>query len=494
MKNVHQCVVVIFVLVFLSIANQPSAVAAIDVEMILNDGGFVSFDHFKAELYLNNHDVAVPDAWIFGILEIAGDYYYWPDFQTDVNYQELTIEPGEAYLTFLEFDFPDIDPVIPFGPMNFWGAWYVDFDHYGYDVKEFWLDTDHKWTPTPIFTPTPNFTAPPTSTNTDIPTNTPTFTPVPPTPTFTPTVTPTPAATNTPGEFEPGDLYSDDPIVGNMRYIPATGPGGFLQGSPEDEPCNDSDEYPQFTHILTRSVAVMETELTSQMWWDLQALQPDLPDDPTNACYGAGATNPAQNYTWYESVLFANLLSLANGFTRCYYSDAEFTIPIDVTNYTVGPFYCDFDADGYRLPTEGEWEYFTRAGTTGPFSFEEPNYTADTCGSPYCVSGEFPVLEQYAVYCANDNGESEPVGSKLGNPWNLKDVHGNVYEWCWDWLANYPTGTETDYAGAETGSVRVIRGGSWNDYAQYCRSAVRNYSSPEYRHGLLGARFLRVAP
>ena len=76
--------------------TQTPVQAAIDVEMILNNGGFVSFDHFKAELYLNNHDEVVPDALIFGILEIYGEYYYWPDFGTDVNYGVQIIEPGES--------------------------------------------------------------------------------------------------------------------------------------------------------------------------------------------------------------------------------------------------------------------------------------------------------------------------------------------------------------------------------------------------------------
>ena len=322
----------------------------------------------------------------------------------------------------------------------------MDIDHYGYDVSEFWLDEAHKWTPTP-----------------------------------------------TPGEFEPGDLYSDDAIVGNMRYVPATGAGGFLQGSPEDEPCNDSDEYPQFTHILTRNLAVMETEITRQMWWDLQALQPDLPDDPTNENYGAGANNPVQSNTWYESVLFSNLLSIENGLTPCYYRDSGYMDVVDATDYINDDHYCNFEADGYRLPTEGEWEYFTRAGTTGPFSCYEVNYTAGTCGLPYCESGEFPVLEDYAVFCANHINKSELVGSKLGNPWNLKDVHGNVWEWCWDWWAYYSTGTETDYAGAETGSDRVVRGGSWYNNARSCRSASRSYYTPGDRSNLLGFRLVRLS-
>lgn len=168
-----------------------------------------------------------------------------------------------------------------------------------------------------------------------------------------------------------------------------------------------------------------------------------------------------------------------------------FGTPVDATNYTTGPFYCDFDADGYRLATEGEWEYFTRAGTTGPFSCDEPNYTWATCGSPNCVSGKFPVLEQYAVFCANDPETTVVAGSKLANPWNLKDVHGNVFEWCWDWHGTYPSGPETDYEGADSGSSRVVRGGDWGDDAQSCRSAARYILTPGGRSYFLGVRFLR---
>ena len=102
---------------------QSMALAVIDVEMILNDAAFVSFDHFKAELYLNNPDAMVPDAWIFGIIEVCGEFYYWPDYGVEVNFQTMSIESGVTFLTFLEIDFPNVDNVIPFGPMSFWGAW-----------------------------------------------------------------------------------------------------------------------------------------------------------------------------------------------------------------------------------------------------------------------------------------------------------------------------------------------------------------------------------
>ncbi|MCD4654141.1 SUMF1/EgtB/PvdO family nonheme iron enzyme [bacterium] len=309
------------------------------------------------------------------------------------------------------------------------------------------------------------------------------------------TATPTPTITATPNEYDPGDLYSTNIIVGNERYVPSTGYGGFLQGSPYEEPCNCSNENPQFTHVLTRALAVMETEVTRQMWWDLQMEERDLPDDPTNESHGAGASNPAQCTTWYESLLFSNLLSLTSDYTRCYYVDSEFTIPLDATNYMTGPFYCDFDLNGYRLPTEGEWEYFCRAGTTGPFSCDEPAYILETCGSPYCVNNEFSKLEKFCVFCANSAGESEPVGSKFANSWNLKDMHGNVCEWCWDCYEElYPGGTQTDYTGAISGPDRLLRGGRWSSWAGHCRSAIRGYGSPYTRGYFLGFRLVRTIP
>ncbi|MBN1297007.1 formylglycine-generating enzyme family protein, partial [bacterium] len=175
-----------------------------------------------------------------------------------------------------------------------------------------------------------------------------------------------------------------------------------------------------------------------------------------------------------------------------YYTDEGFTpgTEITVSNYTVGPFFCDFDADGYRLATEGEWEYFCRAGTTGPFSCNEMNYTSGNCTS--CGSGTHPVLEQYCVYCANNPGATAPVGNKFSNPWNLKDVHGNVWEWCWDQYGTYPAGPETDYEGPDSGSGCVFRGGCWYYWAQNCRSAQRLGNLPGFWFFDLGFRLVRT--
>jgi formylglycine-generating enzyme required for sulfatase activity len=136
----------------------------------------------------------------------------------------------------------------------------------------------------------------------------------------------------------------------------------------------------------------------------------------------------------------------------------------------------------YRLPSEAEWEYACRAGTTTPFSFGE---TLTTAQANY--DGNYP-------YGGGPKGEyrkkTTRVGSFPPNAWGLHDMHGNVWEWCQDgWYENYD-GAPTDGRVREQDSdnVRVVRGGSWLDYAGGCRSALRNRGAPDYRDGFVGVR------
>ena len=126
------------------------------------------------------------------------------------------------------------------------------------------------------------------------------------------------------------------------------------------------------------------------------------------------------------------------------------------------------------MPTEAEWEYASRAGSTNRFSYgDDPGYTQ---------------LANYAWYNANSGSTTHAVGGKLPNRWGLFDMSGNVWEWCSDGYGNYPGGSVTDPQGPGSGSDRVFRGGGWGRDASYCRSADRDGNDPSYRNGGIGFR------
>jgi formylglycine-generating enzyme required for sulfatase activity len=134
----------------------------------------------------------------------------------------------------------------------------------------------------------------------------------------------------------------------------------------------------------------------------------------------------------------------------------------------------------YRLPTEAEWEYACRAGTTTPFHFgSQLNGRQANCDGtkPYGTETKGPYLEK-----------TSPVGTYPANAWGLYDMHGNVFEWCSDWNVNYSSGSVTDPSGPATGSRRVFRGGGWGLGANDCRSAHRDVFAPWDRDQILGFR------
>jgi formylglycine-generating enzyme required for sulfatase activity len=132
---------------------------------------------------------------------------------------------------------------------------------------------------------------------------------------------------------------------------------------------------------------------------------------------------------------------------------------------------------GGRLPTEAEWEYACRAGSTKEYSF----------------GNDEQLLDEYAWYGSNSGNHTQPVGAKKPNAWGLHDMHGNVWEWCQDWFDEryYASSPAADPMGPEVGVVRVIRGGSWNDPAVYCRSSYRGRDEPSSRSDDLGFRVAR---
>jgi formylglycine-generating enzyme len=139
---------------------------------------------------------------------------------------------------------------------------------------------------------------------------------------------------------------------------------------------------------------------------------------------------------------------------------------------------------GGRLPTEAEWEYACRANTTAPFntgdclSFAQANY--------YWAFPYNTCTNAIISYPAS----TQAVGTYAANDFGLYDMHGNVLEWCSDWLGDYPTSPQTNPTGAEFNIYRIMRGGSWNHEAISCRSAFRNYYPPEFKHSVTGFRIV----
>jgi formylglycine-generating enzyme required for sulfatase activity len=129
----------------------------------------------------------------------------------------------------------------------------------------------------------------------------------------------------------------------------------------------------------------------------------------------------------------------------------------------------------YRLPSEAEWEYACRAGTTTEFSF----------------GNEVDKLGEYVWYADNSGGTAKPVGKKKPNAWGLYDMHGNVREWCQDWYGDYPSNSDFDPRGLYKGEKRVLRGGSWLDDARHLRSANRGRSGTGFRNLDIGFRVAR---
>jgi sulfatase modifying factor 1 len=221
--------------------------------------------------------------------------------------------------------------------------------------------------------------------------------------------------------------------------IPA---GTFTMGSPSSEVDRSSDELP---HQVTLSAFKMSKNEITFAQYDAFCDATGR-TKPYDSGWGRG-NRPVINVTWYDAKAFADWM-------------------------------------GCRLPTDAEWEYACRAGTTTPFNTGN-NLT--TYQANY--DGNYP-------YNGNATGtylrKTQPVGSYPSNAWGLNDMHGNVWEWCSDWFGDYGTGSQTNPTGPSSGSFRVIRGGSWNDGARLCRSSNRDSGSPTAGKRDIGFRL--VAP
>ncbi len=224
--------------------------------------------------------------------------------------------------------------------------------------------------------------------------------------------------------------------------------GKFWMGSPSGEKDRDADETRHRVSI-TQVFAIGTTEVTQGLYESVMGENPS---------HFKGGRNPVENVSWHDAVKFCNRLSELEGL------DAAYRISGETVTW-------DRSANGYRLPTESEWEYAARGG-------EEHVY-----------SGSDDVDEVGWVGEGWEGGHHE-VGGKRANAWGLHDMTGNVWEWVWDWNGSYPSGTSADPMGPSAGSYRVLRGGSWGNYPRYARVANRYSNDPGYRYNL-GLRLAR---
>ncbi|GHU25938.1 hypothetical protein FACS1894164_16280 [Spirochaetia bacterium] len=223
--------------------------------------------------------------------------------------------------------------------------------------------------------------------------------------------------------------------------------GTFQMGSTT----GDNDEKPVHTVTISKSFYMSKYEVTQKEYVDVMG---------TNPSNWKGDNLPVEQVTWYEAIEYCNRRSVKEGLTPAYRGSG--------TSIT-----CNFQANGYRLPTEAEWEYAAKGGNKDFLVYE------------YAGSNN---VDSVGWYDGNSGRRMHPVGTKQANSLGLYDMSGNVWEWCWDWYGNYSSASQTDPTGAASGTGRVGRGGSWSSNGQNLRSAYRSNYTPTLRYGDNGFR------
>ena len=240
--------------------------------------------------------------------------------------------------------------------------------------------------------------------------------------------------------------------VSAQRSIPGMvwiEPGSFLMGSPPEERERAVEEGPQTRVTLTKGYWMGKHEVTQEEWTAVMGSNPSK--------FKGEADLPVENVSWEEAMAYCRKLT--------------------ERERAAGRLPAGYE---YNLPTEAQWEYACRAGTTGATAFGE-----SLSSTQANFDGDYP----YGGGVKGQNlGRTAKVGSYEPNAWGLSDMHGNVAEWCLDWYGSYPGESLTDPTGPTKGSGRVIRGGFWFDYAWLCRAAQRRDFAPTIRYYFIGFR------
>ncbi len=231
--------------------------------------------------------------------------------------------------------------------------------------------------------------------------------------------------------------------------------GTFTMGSPSSEAGRASDEK-QHTVRISKDFYISKYEVTQDEYRSVMG------SNPSDSRRGIGDNNPVNEVSWYDTVEYCNKRSRQEGLTPAY------TINGNTVTWNK-------NANGYRLPTEAEWEYAARGG--------------HQAGSHNIYAGS-DNIDKVAWYWENAGQKPHPVGGKQANELGIYDMSGNVYEWCWDWYGDYPSGSVTDPTGPSSAKTRVMRGGSWTGGDFYCHAARRSRDWPDNSEEFYGFRLV----
>ena len=257
----------------------------------------------------------------------------------------------------------------------------------------------------------------------------------------------------------------------------------------------DNNEKPVHKVTFTRDIYMCDHEVTQKEWVAVMGSNPShFQGEEENKKVADGEVQenrPVESINWYMAIAYCNKLSIKDSLQPCYsvkVGEAE----VDWTNLKYADIptsnnaywnaaVCDFSKNGYRLPTEAEWEYAARGGI------------ADTDKAVWAGTTTESELRKYAWYKDNSDSKTHEVKKKKANGYGLYDMSGNVWEWCWDWYGNYASNDATDPTGASSGSNRVSRGGQMSRNASYCRASNHDGGPPTNRGSGIGFRLVRSA-